>query len=557
MTADDRPNALDQWIGQRDNWLLSVLLIINACIAWIGRSPGVLTGQDDARYITLAHSLRIGEYRDLMWPGAPWHHMYPPGYPALLTLWTIIGGERFDWLVSLQVLMSTATVALVYFAARRAFSPMIALGAVVLCVVNPSLLDLAGRIDSEVPLAFCLALVVWASTVLAPGRLQAAVILAAAVAAPMIRSVGVVLPVAVVLYWILHRRYREAVLAAVLATIVVGGLLWWTLADSPNVPGSSYAADVKFMAPLGNHTSKYVAFLREMFRRVVANLAYYPSQGLTWILPTPTIAGTLIDNVVLSVALSLSTVAGLVRAYRRQSMAMAIILFFIGLLLVWPYQVARFLVPLLPVLYPVILAGAAALAANGGSRARTLAVSTAVLLIAGTGAFRTAIALESSARCRRGDAIPEAACLTPSQASFMAATRFVKQSLPSNARIVSAKSEPLYFYTGHITVPYQPLTILDSAGFWRALQRDSAEYILLGDLHWSEPFRLAGRVKERCRDLQLVAVFPPRAYLFRLPPAASSDSGSAATPVRSPGSGSPTLSACEAIAKYGPALVER
>lgn len=43
-----------------------LLLALHAVLAWIGRSPGILTRQDDARYLVLARALRHGQYRDLM-----------------------------------------------------------------------------------------------------------------------------------------------------------------------------------------------------------------------------------------------------------------------------------------------------------------------------------------------------------------------------------------------------------------------------------------------------------------------------------------------------------
>ncbi|MCC6432929.1 MAG: glycosyltransferase family 39 protein, partial [Gemmatimonadaceae bacterium] len=220
-----------------------LLLALHAVLAWIGRSPGILTRQDDTRYLMLARALRHGQYRDLMWPDAPPHHLYPPGYPALLALWTAIGGEGFDWLVSLHVLMSVATLALAFLAMRKAFGPTVVLCALAVLAVNPSLLEWSGQVASESALALAIALAVYAATCLPEGTAKHTALALAALSAPFMRTAGIVVPVAVVLYYVAERQYKRALVFAVCSALVLVPLLWWTLNDPYAVVGSSYAAD--------------------------------------------------------------------------------------------------------------------------------------------------------------------------------------------------------------------------------------------------------------------------------------------------------------------------
>ncbi len=502
----------------RSRWWPAALLLVHLALVWCGRAPMLLTRQDDARYLVLSRALRVGTFRDLMWPGAPFHHLYPPGYPALLAIWSAIGGERFDWIVALQAGMSGLTLLLMYDASRRALGRQIALAALAALALNPSLMEWAGQIASEPPLALCMALAIWASQAMAPGRRQVAIIVVAAAMAPLMRTAGVVLPCAVVLHWLLQRRYRDAGLAAIVSVIVVGTLAWWILTDPSPVPGSSYAGDVVRATGTGAAHGARVTFLGELLRRLTKNAIDYPTRIIPWLLPMPTVVGTIIDNVFATVAIGLAVTAGLVGAARRSQLATLVVLGTVGLLWVWPYREARYVVPILPVVLPMTMLGVAGLGRFVSPRTATLALTGAVLLIAGTGAWRSMDALRQKMSCGATDAPQRYNCVSAEQQEFFQAVDFIRDSLPTDARILSAKSEPLYLYSGRITAPFARLFQLDSASFWSAVQRDGTDYILLTDLQELERAYLAPWLSGRCGDLQLVKAFSPSTLLFRSPP---------------------------------------
>ena len=152
------PLTWRSWFG-----LPIALVVLHALISWIGRAPGILTGEDDVRYIILGRAIKIGEYRELWASGMPEHHMYPPGYPALLAAWTSVVGNSFSSLVALQLALGVATLAFIFDALRRVVSPTVALGSLFVLAVNPHLIRAAGTVMSESPLALCFAVAVWAS----------------------------------------------------------------------------------------------------------------------------------------------------------------------------------------------------------------------------------------------------------------------------------------------------------------------------------------------------------------------------------------------------------
>jgi hypothetical protein len=512
------------------------LVVLHAVLAWLARAPGILTGEDDVRYLILGRALKIGTYRELWSPTEPSHHMYPPGYPALLAAWTAIGGNGFSWLIVLQIVLTMGTLAFTFDALRRVAQPYVALGTLLILAVNPQLIHASGAVMSESPLAFCFALAFWASVSLPRGPRQTVLLITVAVLAPMMRTMGVVLPVAIVADWLLARRYRDAALAVAVFAVTVGSLFAWTMSDPVVVTGNSYAADLV-------HKAAGLPLWHTVLNRVFRNGFFYLTQGVPVSLPAPTIAGTRIDNVLVSLVIVTAFAVGLIPSFRKIRVPLLACLAMAGLLSMWPWPVARYLVPALPLLVPMLLLGIESVGEWVSPQAGNIGALSFALVISVVGATTTARRIAEGQQCDHGRAIPDSspACMTPDQASFFGVVRYVNDSLPRNARFVAAKAAPLYYYTKRQAIPSAQLTNIDSASFWARLQTEQVDYLVLGALHASEWPSLAHHLAQRCTDLQLVAAFPPHTYLFRLVPTAAATNGTA--PIRDD-------RACAAIRKY-------
>ena len=174
----------------------AVLLTIHALLAWQFRVPGLSSAADDAAYLSLARALRSGAYVELWTAGLPAHAMYPPVYPAWLALVGATGAAQVQLAVALNILLSVAALALAAVLAGR-LSPWLAVAMLAVCAPNPTLLDIAGRIYSE-PLFMALSLAaVLLVTTETPTARTLALAGAAALAASLTRSIGVVLVMAV------------------------------------------------------------------------------------------------------------------------------------------------------------------------------------------------------------------------------------------------------------------------------------------------------------------------------------------------------------------------
>ncbi len=515
-------------------WLVIALFAI---LAWLNRAPGMLTRQDDARYLLLARAIRAGTYRDLMWPGAPWHHLYPPGYPALLAAWTAMGGERFDGLVVLQIALSVGALGLAYDAARRVCSGSAALLGLGVVAVSPWYLDWAGQVASEGALAVCFSLALWASVAIPRGRRQTALIILTSILAPLMRSAGLALPLAVFAWWLSERRFRDCVWLLVFAVPILGLVVAWTVSDPTPIAGSSYVGDIALASSQG--PSRAVVFAT----RIAANLRYYMTRAIPVLLSAPTIEGTVLDNVIVTLIVAAGLTVGILRAWLRFRLAALLLLATAGLLLLWPYQNARFVIPVLAVIAPLLLDGIDGIAALSRSRwPRALGVCFALSLMT-SGLASTLTQISGKRTCTRGLAIPPANCVTADQASFFRATTFIRDSLPASARILSAKSEPLYIYSRHPTTPLALWAYRDSSLFWSGLRHEHTDFVLLGALQVAELGALAPRLEQHCDSLSLIASFAPHTYLFRI-------GGASPAAVGTPEARRPPGAACRALDEY-------
>ncbi len=505
------------------------LLAVHALLAWWTRAPGVLTEADDAVYILLARSLQSFGYHDLFQVGEPWHRQYPPGYPALLALWGAAFGERFDAFVVLSIAASTAALGLVFLAVRRLWSTMAALLCLLPLVVNPYLILQAGKIASEAPYVFFSVLALWALArrettprwlILAGG---------AAIAAALTRSVGVTLLLAVGLHWLIERRWRAVFLFAAACIASVGLWLLWMALAPEHYPGSSYIADATYR---GSDQQRSLA--AALLIRVARHIPGYFAVILPQRLPLPGGGGMLIDNLIGA----LIVVVGVGVAFfgfRRWRVAVVYLLTYVLLLVLWPWELSRFVDPILPILVPVVLLGMGELVARMKAGWRIPAMAMLALVLTVVGCSRTAALLRETAGCERGLASPPPACLRSDQRSFFAAADYIRERTPRDAAMVASKSATLYYYTGRRSVDLEPLLTWPPERFVAAARRAGAEYILLGSLHILEVGALADVVEASCDELAFEAHFPPRTYLLRIPEDTGAEGGNAA---------------CDAVAEY-------
>lgn len=521
-----------------------LLLGLHAALAWFGRAPGILTRQDDALYVVLARSLLQGTYRDLHRIDTALHALYPPGYPAQLAAWGGVFGFGTDTLIVFSLLCSTLALALFWQAVNRIFSPWIAVAALAPLAVNPLLLQYAGSVASEAPYLLLTMIPLWIlSRAEQTGRKTSLVVAVVGLVALLTRAVGVAFLAALVLSSLLQRRWRAATILALISATILGGWLTWSSHVSREESAKSYVASMETGPLTAAQASPPAGVAEHLARRVVRHTRFYATEGFPWALAVPTIPGTVIDNVIGLVIVLGTGLVGLVLLCRKWHLAALYLIMYTGVLLVYPWLQARFVVPILPLAVLASLVGGQRLALRSRWKPLQAVVplGLALILVAG-GSLRSIPAVTANVRCDREGQLPDPDCMPPDKASWFEAIRFLQDSIPGDAVFLTAKPEPLFLYTGLRSVATLGTASPPDTAFIPRIRRLGAGYILLGSLQSMEPGLLSRRMLANCDALILERYFPERTYLFRVAP---------------PGSEAGKRESCEAMARYRYANIGR
>ncbi|MFN0179953.1 MAG: hypothetical protein ACKVZ0_14230 [Gemmatimonadales bacterium] len=487
--------------------LILAAAAFHVALAWQARNPGIMVGQDDAQYLILGQSIRAGGYHETFRVDRPVHAIYPPAYPAMLALWGLLVGDRYDGLVVLSLLFGGASVAVLGLTLRRITAPALAVAASWLLAVNGDLIRFTGAISSEAPYLFAsvaslalLARPASRQTLLAAGAL--------AILAGLTRVVGVTLIGAIGLHWLLERRFRAVGWLALGAAVTVGGWLLWTALAPEQFEGVSYLHDLT----AGVQPSDGITPLS---KRPFVNGVYYLKR-FAWAVGVPTVEGTTIDNAVAGLGLTIAGLVGLAILIRRWRPAGLYAVGYLAMLGVWTWVVERYLMPVESFLIPAVVLGAGAVAARVRP-AGLVPVGVGVAALLGlTAAGRAAEAATRWSGCDRGGRMPPPACLTPDQADFFEALRHLEASTPPDAVVLAAKYVTAHYYTRRPTVSLRGALARDSTTLIRFLRDQGVSRVLLGRLLFLEGNELGPSLRPVCRDLIVERSFGRATHLFRL-----------------------------------------
>jgi hypothetical protein len=213
---------------------------------------------------------------------------------------------------------------------------------------------------------------------------------------------------------------------------------------------------------------------------------------------------------------------------------------------VWPYQIDRFLHPLIPLLVTLLLYGIGVAAPRLHIAARR-AVFAAAALVAVTAFTRTAHRIAEVSGCDRSGPLPDLRCVNIEERSFLRAAAYIRGMLPTSARVVSGHSEALYYHTNRVTVRSSVVDAPDSSRFVAAMRRADVAYILLSGLSPAERSSLAPKLSPNCQLLRETAFFPPHTYLLQVALSDTADSGVRPLPRTTE---LPETSGCAALEQY-------
>lgn len=349
--ADSCMPGLFGFVDRNKDALIALTLFVCTLLAgsfiMVPRVTGVF--HDDAVYVSTARSLAEGQgYRLINLPDSPPQTKYPPLYPVLLAivwrLWPSFPNNvvAMQWLT---LILSAASVGLCYHYVTSCgyFSRAVALIAGLLAASSHALLYYSSLLLSEMPFALflCAALLALEKYVVAETRsLRDRLFLTLLVALPFLtRSIGVVLVPAALLFLLAKHRFSRLV-ASGLVTIVAAWFAWALHARQSNPITYYYTSYWDWWKDYVNP----IVLIRVCFFNLIDSCYSLVYSGCALTSRLVSFAPSLWPLVV---PVALPAGFGLWRGLRQKQLLPWLLLFYLAMVLVWPWPPFRFIIPVL------------------------------------------------------------------------------------------------------------------------------------------------------------------------------------------------------------------
>lgn len=318
------------------------------------------TSYDDAHYIILAESLSSGQgYQLINFPRPQAERAFPPGWSLLLAPLTFLFPGNYSALKFFSLTLSLASIVLVYkIFSKRLSSPYLEI-LTGLAALNPLLVGTSVTIMSESAYLFFSLLAVYCFDTWQDKpeekKLQLIILLAVIVFyTQLIRTIGISLFIALVLYLLFIRRFRDAGIA--IGVFITGTLLQGWL--SGTLISSGYRSQVfntSIPEKIGQMSSNAIGYLNET---LAGSLIPVFGSNLTSFLGNH---GLQALPMILNIIILAIIIWGAASRKKIELIDVYLVIYLLGILAFWNPRVgsvkARFLIPIIPFLYFYFLNG--------------------------------------------------------------------------------------------------------------------------------------------------------------------------------------------------------
>lgn len=211
----------------RRDWPLLCILLMGATLGLLCiRSLQIGQPADDADYLILAESLATGRgLRLINFPTAPMEQWFPAGWPLLLAPILLISPKNYELTRIVPYASTLAAIVVMYGIGRNYWRRDIQIASTLLFAVSPVIVIGAGSPLSEPAyLTFSLLAIICVERLLVDERATVRLLLATSImvaATIAIRTIGLTLFAATVVYLLLRRKARSAFALLVITPILL------------------------------------------------------------------------------------------------------------------------------------------------------------------------------------------------------------------------------------------------------------------------------------------------------------------------------------------------
>ncbi len=431
-------------------YLLILLVAFVAAYAYTFDSKVAMLG-DNAYYYTLGKALAQGEgYVNISRINKSPNNHYPPGYPAMISVLLFFGSSIFAVKLMNGILLLGAVYILFELISHLLQSEKLAFLILFLMVLNSHILYYASIMMSEIPFLFFsgLSLLLFVKAdkeYLSFKNYKLILSLLAMIMAYYIRSLGIALLAGYLLYFVLEKQWKPALVYT--GGLIIGVLPWFIRGQK--LGGASYLKQLTLINPYQPNLGQ--ADIGDFVARFFANFERY----VTWEIPSalfpikqpqyggePTAAEWFVGLILL-----LLLFYGLFQTGKFKWLLLGYVLATFGILMIWPsvWIGVRFMVPMIPILLigffnALQLIISKVSVASGKKSFNPLLLSVFVLF-----SFSPVSALNKQAK----------AAYTPAWKNYFAVAKWVNRNLDDGVVVSCGKPALFYLEAETFTMRYK------------------------------------------------------------------------------------------------------
>lgn len=330
--------------------------------------PKIHHGGDNAEYYQLGQGFTLNKgYVNAMLVGEPAAVHYPPGYPFILSIPMRLGISDIFWLKCLNGLFYFGIVVLLFKLVYALESKwIIATMVTLICITNAELLIYSSILMSEIPYTFTSLLSIYALFKYQQQDFEAQIInsyawlalaILSGVASYYIRSIGVVIPIALVLFFAFERNWKALIISFSTSVLLI---VPWILRMNA-LGGGSYKSQLMQKNPYRPELGEMDS-LSDWGARFFANLKRYVGKEIESTLINTMNFGPQIESQWWMNAVGVGLlVLGIVGLYSLDKRVRTFLILFIlghfGVLMLWPevWFGTRFMLSMAPILYYLLI----------------------------------------------------------------------------------------------------------------------------------------------------------------------------------------------------------
>ncbi len=494
--------AVWPWWGRVFAALCIGALVGTAAMYLISLTNYLSVDGDDAVYITLAKALATGHgYMDIQGSTPRIEAQYPFLFPLFLTPIVYFWGAGAAMLMQILVgVFALASLIWSFFLFRQWLgSAPLALTATTAAGSSELFWQFSHKVLTEIPYLFFTVAACWFAGIYAkedsPWTKAGAFAALAAAAAFLTRTIGLSVCLAVPVFLLLAtplprareewRKRLEKVLVSGAILAAIGGA--WTLRSRFAYSGQGHNYIGQFLLKQAYVPEAGQVSSTELWSRMGENLGYYAVEFQRMLL------GTGWDGVHIMGAISpplvFVTLVGFAYSLiARRTLAEPYLIFYVLIVLVWPWKDVRFAVPVLPFLF-YYLAQAIGFVVDVSWRSkptasRLLAAAIMIPLVA-----RPAVTTLHTALSDRHPGYHYETSLLgewpayPDWRDYHAAAQWLKENAPAGSTIINRSPNLLYIWTGLASRNYP--YIFNQRAMLKDLTTEQRDYVIYDDFDWT------------------------------------------------------------------------